>query len=448
MQYKKGKAMAETSETKFSIQIRNVRAIQKATVDLDAISVLCGENGSGKTTISKLIYGHLYTSIHFDELVEEVYEDRFQLLHDFLLQILQVMAKSGIPFENLTTLRDIFGFARQFTNIDALHLFVENELLPRIQKAEIIDKQINKVELSRLYNLYRDKFSKNKDDFASLTDLISDFNTEIIETINKIQRQKEKRTKTFYDLQISNYFGESVKDWDFNFFEYGVPLINKSDNVVTNQRSFNEVVYIGNPTVFDAEQMQMEFAFASPVSLREKLSVVKKKPHAKTISRLFSEVLHGDIEISDDVFSKIFMYTNRDGTRITLSQAADGVKCFAVLEVLFKNGYLNADTLLIIDEPEVHLHPKWIVDYARVIVQMNKLLHCTVLLASHSPDMISALRYISKKEGVPTSFYLGSKVSDEHFGTYRFKNTGSDIEPIFESFNSALERISQYGSME
>ena len=440
--------MAETSETKFSIQIRNVRAIQEATVDLDAISVLCGENGSGKTTISKLIYGHLYTSIHFDELVEEVYEDRFQLLHDFLLQILQVMAKSGIPFENLTTLRDIFGFARQFTNIDALHLFVENELLPRIQKAEIIDKQINKVELSRLYNLYRDKFSKNKDDFASLTDLISDFNTEIIETINKIQRQKEKRTKTFYDLQISNYFGESVKDWDFNFFEYGVPLINKSDNVVTNQRSFNEVVYIGNPTVFDAEQMQMEFAFASPVSLREKLSVVKKKPHAKTISRLFSEVLHGDIEISDDVFSKIFMYTNRDGTRITLSQAADGVKCFAVLEVLFKNGYLNADTLLIIDEPEVHLHPKWIVDYARVIVQMNKLLHCTVLLASHSPDMISALRYISKKEGVPTSFYLGSKVSDEHFGTYRFKNTGSDIEPIFESFNSALERISQYGSME
>lgn len=440
--------MAENSETKFSIQIRNVRAIQEATVDLDAISVLCGENGSGKTTISKLIYGHLYTSIHFDELVEEVYEDRFQLLHDFLLQILQVMAKSGIPFENLTTLRDIFGFARQFTNIDALHLFVENELLPRIQKAEIIDKQINKVELSRLYNLYRDKFSKNKDDFSSLTDLISDFNTEIIETINKIQRQKEKRTKTFYDLQISNYFGESVKDWDFNFFEYGVPLINKSDNVVTNQRSFNEVVYIGNPTVFDAEQMHMESVFVSPVSLGEKLSVVKKKPHAETISRLFSEVLQGDIEISDDVFSKIFMYTNRDGTRITLSQAADGVKCFAVLEVLFKNGYLNADTLLIIDEPEVHLHPKWIVDYARVIVQMNKLLHCTVLLASHSPDMISALRYISKKEGVSTQFYLASKVSDEHFGTYRFKNTGSDIEPIFESFNSALERISQYGSME
>lgn len=438
--------MAENSETKFSVQIRNVRAIQEATVDLDAISVLCGENGSGKTTISKLIYGHLYTSIHFDELVEAAYGARFQLLRDFLSKILQVMAKSGIPLENLTTVRDAFAFARQFTNIDALHLFVENELLPKIQNAEIVDKQINKVELSRLYNLYRDKFSKNKDDFASLTDLLSDLNTEIIETINKIQRQKEKRTKTFYDLQVSSYFGESVKDWNFNFFEYGVPLINKSDNVVTNQRSFNEVVYIGNPTVFDAEQIQMEFA--SPISLGEKLSVAKKKPYAETISRLFSEVLHGDIEISDDVFSKIFMYTNRDETRITLSQAADDVKCFAVLEVLFKNGYFNADTLLIIDEPEVHLHPKWIVDYARVIVQMNKLLHCTVLLASHSPDMISALRYISKKEGVPTQFYLGDKVSDEHFGTYRFKNTGSDIEPIFESFNIALERISQYGSME
>ena len=39
---------------------------------------------------------------------------------------------------------------------------------------------------------------------------------------------------------------------------------------------------------------------------------------------------------------------------------------------------------------------------------------------------------------------LAQSVDDDGF-QYAFKPLGSDIEPIFDSFNIALERIQQYG---
>ena len=106
--------------------------------------------------------------------------------------------------------------------------------------------------------------------------------------------------------------------------------------------------------------------------------------------------------------------------------------------------------MLIVDEPEVHLHPKWIVEYARVLVYIQKYLHTTILIASHNPDMISAIKYISEKEKVADSltFYIADEVESEGFGKYKFKNLGTDIEEIFSSFNIALDRISQYGALE
>ena len=59
--------------------------------------------------------------------------------------------------------------------------------------------------------------------------------------------------------------------------------------------------------------------------------------------------------------------------------------------------------------------------------------------------MISAIRYISEKEGNLDSvnFYLAEKSKEEYCYNYSF--LGKDIEPIFESFNIAIDKISQYG---
>ena len=115
------------------------------------------------------------------------------------------------------------------------------------------------------------------------------------------------------------------------------------------------------------------------------------------------------------------------------------------MQLLLKRGLLTDRTLLILDEPEAHLHPQWIVEYARVIVLLNKILGVKFMLATHSPDFINALRSIAEKEDVLDSvqMYLSTKVSGTE--QFEFKSLGVDVEPIFESFNIALDRIGLYG---
>lgn len=59
--------------------------------------------------------------------------------------------------------------------------------------------------------------------------------------------------------------------------------------------------------------------------------------------------------------------------------------------------------------------------------------------------MVSALRYISEKEGTldKVNFYLAQKTETKF--KYNYKHLGNEIDPIFESFNIALERINKYG---
>ncbi|OAV74415.1 hypothetical protein Barb7_02090 [Bacteroidales bacterium Barb7] len=127
---------------------------------------------------------------------------------------------------------------------------------------------------------------------------------------------------------------------------------------------------------------------------------------------------------------------------------ATGIKSFAMLQLMLKNGYLNKYTLLIIDEPEAHLHPQWIVEYARLIVLLNKMLGVKFFIASHNPDMISAIKYISEREETNKKlhFYLSKRNKPKY--TYSYKHLGINIEPIFGSFNIALNKIGKYGIQE
>ncbi|MBR2199750.1 MAG: AAA family ATPase [Bacteroidales bacterium] len=99
--------------------------------------------------------------------------------------------------------------------------------------------------------------------------------------------------------------------------------------------------------------------------------------------------------------------------------------------------------MLILDEPESHLHPQWIVEYANLIVLLQKQLGTKFFIATHSTDMVSAIRYIAEKEDClkNVSFYLADELQN---GKYSYKDLQNDIEPIFESFNKSYAKLDEY----
>ena len=129
----------------------------------------------------------------------------------------------------------------------------------------------------------------------------------------------------------------------------------------------------------------------------------------------------------------------------SLFHCATGVKAFSLLQLLLSSWKLDDGTLLILDEPESNLHPEWIVEYARAVVLLHKILGVHFLISTHSTDFVAGLQAISKKEEAESDvrFYLAERLSS---GLYAFSSQGFDISKIFDSFNMSLDRIADYGA--
>jgi len=134
-------------------------------------------------------------------------------------------------------------------------------------------------------------------------------------------------------------------------------------------------------------------------------------------------------------------YFDKQGERIELVNTATGIKYFGIFQVLSQNNYLNKNTVLVLDEPEVHLHPKWQLEMAKIIVELVKN-GVKILVNSHSPYMIEALERYAEKAEVPSDFYLAEdgvidKVED---------NNSKTLAKIFHKLSAPYETFNQMDS--
>jgi hypothetical protein len=140
-------------------------------------------------------------------------------------------------------------------------------------------------------------------------------------------------------------------------------------------------------------------------------------------------------------------YFDKKGQRIELVNTATGIKYFGIFQVLSQNNYLNENTVLVLDEPEVHLHPKWQLEMAKIIVELVKN-GVKIVVNSHSPYMLEALQRYSEVEEIEdkTNFYLAEngvidKVEESNALTLE-KIFGKLSEPfdVFDEMDSRILR--------
>jgi predicted ATPase len=111
---------------------------------------------------------------------------------------------------------------------------------------------------------------------------------------------------------------------------------------------------------------------------------------------------------------------------------AAGIKYFGLLQRLAENNQLKADQLLIIDEPENHLHPEWQLLLAKLIVNLVNQHKVYVLVNSHSPYMIEALKVYSDM----------SIKGQTHFYLNKLTNKGIEVKEVTEDLSSLFEALS------
>ena len=136
-------------------------------------------------------------------------------------------------------------------------------------------------------------------------------------------------------------------------------------------------------------------------------------------------------------------YFDKNGQRIELVNTATGIKYFGIFQVLSQNNYLNKETVLILDEPEVHLHPKWQLEMAKIIVELVKN-GVKIVVNSHSPYMIEALKRYSEIEEIEdkTNFYLAE---DGYINQIEDSNSLT-LEKIFEKLSEPFDIFDEMDS--
>ena len=145
----------------------------------------------------------------------------------------------------------------------------------------------------------------------------------------------------------------------------------------------------------------------------------------KKVMDKIEDVLKGEILIEDDA-----MYYEMKGGKISVSSLAAGLKTYVIIKRLIDNGYLTKKSLLIIDEPEVHLHPQWQMNFAEILVLLQKEVGISVVLTTHSPYFLQAIEVYSKKHGIAnkTHFYLAKR--DEEGAV--LKSVDDNIEETYK----------------
>jgi len=429
-----------------TVNIQGFRAVQEADITLNGITVVAGENGCGKSTLSKFLYYVFKSSHEYDRLVEEDLNNKLSK-YRYFLDILREDLYSNLKQDDDAAALEAWNLYRSLLCDEKLtnksywnHTF---DYLNKQYKAVSLD--ISRVE--RLKAILCDVLDTNPEE-KNFDELLKLFRANINELFNVAQIDKHERHANLLKKELAIKFSRSRLPEKYKIAEFNSLIIADDKDTFMKPHSIQQVAYVDTPMLLGIDKSEYDYWN----SLNEVLYNQSEEADYNTdINRVIAkDILKGDASVeemnalTDPV--NVFIYQREDGTRFNLLECATGIKSFSILQMLLKNGFLNKYSLLIIDEPESHLHPQWIIEYARLIVLLNKQVGVKFFIASHNPDMVSAIKYISEKEEVDhnLNFYMAEPGKSPYQYTYR--HLGAGIEPIFESFNIALDRISLYGT--
>ena len=83
-------------------------------------------------------------------------------------------------------------------------------------------------------------------------------------------------------------------------------------------------------------------------------------------------------------------------------------------------------------------------EYARLILLLHKEIGVKFFIASHSTDMVGALKEIAPTLDVKDlNFYVAEEAGDY---TYNYRYLADDVEAIFASFNKSYEKLDYFVS--
>ncbi|MDD2840148.1 MAG: AAA family ATPase [Rickettsiales bacterium] len=435
------------------LHLENIGKIKKADIEIGGLTVLAGENDTGKSTVGKVLFSiikgianpNIYNENNIFLLKRRLRNlmlfspDKLEadLENDFD-EIREILSE-GI-FTDLTKSK-ICNFIKKISstfnekNIRASKIFIERRAgeIKRVEdliddiftsdKKHKLEKTFKKIFKAEFKNDLINKYSK----YANIR-LVENEKIILDINLNKVDNDFEVKINKIIERFIFNDITLTETPAYINLSE----LIGSSNTILNPMFNRGVIFEDGNVIQLHLKDLIIKLRRFSKFQLDDLEKWVK--PIIKNMQEIVGGSWDFDIEQREFYFKPI---TNSKTVSFSGWNVACGVKSLGIIEMLLRGGdIISSDKPLIIDEPEVHVHPEWQIKYAEVLAELVKN-GIPVIVSSHSNVFIQALlnEVERKKLDNKSNFYFGKKNND---GTSDFKLQKDNFDDIFDSFLKPL----------
>lgn len=385
------------------LNIKNFASIKEASIKIDGITVIAGENNTGKSTIGKILFAS------FNSLRDIDKEVRLNILNSINRQ-----------WDNFVL--DLITMHKTDMDISILYDILSNIL-------NVEDEDIEKI------------ISNNVGEYIDINDK---FIIEAIKsTANRIKEYKNiSKEKLSYNI-ISKYYNDLFyKQINSRIFkntnaeieinDFGILLEFKDDKCIKFKKNIydNNVFLIDNPFVLD----KIYSSYSSSITdlyLIDKIRHIYNKDYIvdktlveeklEIIYKMLSNAINGKIIKKENDFYLAFDNITEP---ISIHNISAGLKSFTIIKMMLEEGILKEKDILVLDEPEIHLHPQWQLLYAEIIVLIQKVFNLHIVITTHSPYFLESIELFTKKHGIgdKTNYYLSDINIKENYSTINLVN--------------------------
>ena len=369
------------------LSIRNVGKLKEADVEINGITVITGENDTGKSTVGKVLWSVFNGFYEIDEKVykEKVSELEKIIVKKFIDEIINV-------YKNLSTdYNSFFEIINSTVKKIAIELLKNNKNYSEDEIKIIVNNYIKDLKIENI-----SKFVQEINEILKISD--KEIKKGIISRV--MNKEFHNQINAVFSKEKMNIGEISLKIKDN---EIDLKIENNEISDVQNYFLINkETMYIDNPFILDSydfEDENHQTHLATNVFSENENSVIseiKVKKKLNNIYQKLNSVLSG--EILENKNSK-FVY-RKNGEDIDLKNLSTGLKTFAIIKMLLQNGTLEENGTIILDEPEIHLHPEWQLKFAELIVLLQKEFGMHILLTTHSPYFLNAIEVFSERHKI------------------------------------------------
>ncbi len=426
------------------------------------LSVLIGENGTAKTTILQSIVNLLSKSAERNKMVDSYMMYEFDNDHltgaDYKLTLYSDPDKlpSKLIISSYTPVEKVYKQAKK-SKVTLCPIIYSEMGISKLKT--IIGKYIleNEGETKKIYDIVNYIGYTPDQYFVEFNESILSRST--LETFsNSLQSgdYDEILEGIIADLDISLDAGVKLVEFEGNILNYidsldSRTLRTKRNSVYYYMDIWNAANNKGSKSKFTHEQLKhvyIEFVYIlqkiklfSRANFETINSYYKGSDQRLVHSSLLFKYFEGKLEFYKDlqfimlfnkyVINDLWFVSQETQDLVPLSLWSSGELSLFLRLVEIATSVTN-NSLLLIDEPETHLHPRWINSYIQILKDIIDV-SCHVIIATHAPLIVSDI----PNEGIVLLRREGPLVKQSNIEE---RTLGLDVEDILKKVFNVQEK--------